>query len=207
MHRDVKPSNLLLTGSGQIKLLDLGLVQSLDASPGKGPPSKLSKHDNESDTADPSIGWPTGTPDYMPPEQWRAASQADPRSDLYSLGCALFKLLTGAPPFRPLPEGYQDRCEAHCAAPIPAIASRRPDCPAELQSIIDRLLAKDAQQRFDSVDEFQRALRPFCRGANLIRVANLVGLQLTGESQCVPAPQSDRRPRVDAKRFLESHWG
>ena len=176
VHRDVKPSNLLLTGGGQIKLLDLGLVHSI-RSEAKISAVEGGKAAVGSQSAAEKIVWPTGTPDYMAPEQWRAVGDIDARCDLYSLGCALFKLLTGTPPYRPLPDGFHDRCEAHCDAPIPAVWDVRPDCPVELEELLSRLLAKDADERIGTAADVVKELTPFCRDASLIAVADSVGLE------------------------------
>ena len=89
------------------KLLDLGLVQSVSG------PYPI------------PTGLPHGTADYMAPEQWRGTAPLDVRSDLYSLGCTLGKLLTGAPPYRPLPPGFSSKCAAHIHAPIPDLRRQR----------------------------------------------------------------------------------
>jgi serine/threonine protein kinase len=129
VHRDLKPSNLLLTSARQIKLLDLGLVQTI---PGHG-----ATDDSSEDPPSKQPHWPDGTPDYMPPEQWNL-QPVDLRSDLYSLGCTLFKLLTGTAPYRPLPDGFADRCAAHCKAAIPSITALRRCIASRSGSLVSR---------------------------------------------------------------------
>ncbi len=130
LHRDVKPHNLLVTHDGLVKIADFGLAKILDA------PSSY--------TAD---GTTLGTPHYMSPEQGQGKA-LDARSDQYALGASLYHLLTGAPPFD------ADTAVAtiflHTNEPLPPIASRAPDCPPGLAAIVERMLAKDPEDRFDS---------------------------------------------------------
>ena len=172
VHRDVKPSNLLLTSSGKIKLLDLGLAKSAN-----------------SDGASSSHALPHGTADYMSPEQWQAYDDVECRSDLYSLGCTLCKLLTGHPPFRPTPAGYPSKSEAHLNAAIPDLTLTRPDVPSELQSLFAQLLAKRPTQRCASALQLAKQLEPLARGANLRRLVEAAGLEPVAE----PAPQAPLR--------------
>src|SRR5262249_19507982 len=87
VHRDVKPSNLMLTPSGQVKVLDLGLA-------------RLAKASDETDSGTVTeLGAMMGTPDFMAPEQTLDAHEVDIRADIYSLGCTLYFLLTGQAPF------------------------------------------------------------------------------------------------------------
>ena len=160
VHRDIKPSNLLLTAAGTTKLLDLGLVQSVTS--GSYPSLQGTP--------------PHGTADYMSPEQWQGAAPIDVRSDLYSLGCTLGKLLTGAPPYRPLPSGFTSKCAAHTAAPVPDLRRIRSDLPEPVQRVFERLLAKRPADRIQSADELAHALAPWVRGADLSRVVEMAGL-------------------------------
>ncbi len=165
IHRDVKPSNLLLTSKGEIKLLDLGLVQNSNA---------------ESDRARIQNKWAHGTADYMSPEQWTEFDRVDIRADLYSLGCTFFKLLTGLPPYRPLPPGFTTKCDAHRSAPVPILKLLRREIPDAVQRLVDRLLAKSPEDRFTSPQELLRQIRPLTRGADLWEVARLSGIEMQG---------------------------
>ncbi len=206
VHRDVKPSNLLLTKDGQVKLLDLGLVQSVRHASDEPP------HDERGTAAGSesagSIGrdqpppLPMGTPDYMPPEQWQTFASSDVRSDLYSLGCTLFKLLTGEPPFRPLPNGYGDRCEAHCRAPVPRLTAHRQDCRPELQAIIERLLAKDPAERFETAQALVWRLEPHCRRANLMKLADDLGLTTATDRRATVRPATRIQRRIPRRQAL-----
>ncbi|QDV80519.1 protein kinase domain-containing protein [Botrimarina mediterranea] len=173
VHRDVKPSNLMvaLTSSPHlqvgesgsyrssgaplssarklavVKLMDLGLALLVG-----GDEERLTRFDRGG----------MGTAYYMPPEQWRTTS-VDIRADIYSLGCTLYCLLMGEPPFSRSdlkPE------RAHATAPIPPL---RPACgaPRELTALVERMLAKDPKDRPQTPLEVAEALAPFAVGAHL----------------------------------------
>jgi WD40 repeat protein/predicted Ser/Thr protein kinase len=144
IHRDIKPQNLLLTPAGQVKILDFGLARfCLENSGG-------------SLTAPGVI---LGTPEYVAPEQALDARQADARADIYSLGCTLYFLLAGRPPF---PEGSAlQKLMAHQQHTPPALADVRPDVPAQFVRIVERLMAKDPAQRCQTAAEVAEQLAPF----------------------------------------------
>lgn len=154
VHRDVKTSNLLLTASGQVKLLDLGLA-TIAALP------------NGSANHSPASG-PRGTADYMAPEQWREASSVTPRADLYSLGCTLYKLLTGVPPFRSLPDGVSSLEAAHLNCPMPPLAGQTLEkVPAALESYLRGMLAKDPEDRPSSAKDVAATMARYAQQADL----------------------------------------
>jgi serine/threonine protein kinase len=142
VHRDIKPSNLMI-GPGGLKLLDLGLARRAGAA---------------NDSGLTHVGSFMGTPDYIAPEQANDPRLAEPRSDLYSLGCTFFYALTGKPPFEgdtPLAKLMQ-----HHAGQVPSPLVHRPDLPAPLVAILARLMAKQPADRFSSADALMRALSP-----------------------------------------------
>ena len=159
VHRDLKPSNLMLTPTGVIKVLDLGLARLADES---------------SDSADlTGIGRVVGTADYMAPEQAFGTQPIDIRADIYSLGCTLYDLLAGHPPFSgPETRGVLEKLHAHAYNPAPPIRECRPEVPEALLLVLDRLLAKSPADRFGTPAEAAAALEPFIVGSELV---NLLG--------------------------------
>ena len=105
----------------------------------------------------------TGTPDYVAPEQVQDAAKADNRSDLYSLGCTFFHLLSGRVPF---PGGRAlEKLVRHATETPPALERLRPDVPPTVAAIVRRLMAKRPEDRFATAAELAAALAPFCSGA------------------------------------------
>jgi len=140
IHADVSPSNVLVTGD-VAKLVDFGLAQLRDD------PSRLA--------SDQPTEYVFGTPSYIAPEMIRGLG-AEEKSDQYSLGVVLFEMLTGHPPFRA--KAIRDLCVKHLKAPIPAIESPHGPVPPELEKVVAKCLAKQPQQRFDSMLELDAAL-------------------------------------------------
>jgi serine/threonine protein kinase len=154
VHRDVKPANLMLTPSRRVKLLDLGVAR---CPPVPDPEGRLT-----------SRGQFLGTPDYMAPEQCLDSQAVDGRADVYALGCTLYELLAGQPPFAgPAHASAFLKMRAHVEAPVPPIRGRRPDVPGRLAAALGRMLAKDRGRRFASAAGVAAALRPFAAGAEL----------------------------------------
>jgi hypothetical protein len=153
VHRDVKPSNLMLTPQGQVKVLDLGVARLLkpNQGPHEGPIS--------------AYGQFLGTLDYMAPEQCADSRSADIRSDIYSLGCTLYFLLAGRPPFAPPDfQSIYQKMKAHAEVPAPSIRNLHPNSPPALAAILERMLAKDPAGRFSCPAEVALALQPFAAG-------------------------------------------
>lgn len=145
VHRDIKPSNLMLTPAGEIKILDLGLalLRSGSEVTGARPSSRV-----------------LGTADYLAPEQARDSRSVDIRADLYSLGCTLVKLLTGEAPYpSPQFQTTEQKLAAHRQAPVPDVRQRRPEIPVKLVEVIERLLAKNPDDRYRTPAEAAAALR------------------------------------------------
>jgi serine/threonine protein kinase len=142
LHRDLKPDNIYLVPdpampSGErIKILDFGLA-------------KLGAGGNT------QVQNVFGTPRYMSPEQCRSTRAVDHRGDIYALGCILFELLTGRPPFQ---GDVRTVIRAHQTTPPPRVRSVVPDCPPRFDELIDEMLAKDPAARPSSMAAVQRAL-------------------------------------------------
>jgi len=140
VHRDVKPSNLLRTPLGEVKITDLGLAVRPEA-------------EDERVTRE---GTTVGTVDYMAPEQARDSRATSVRSDIYSLGCTLHYLLTGRPPF---PGGdLTEKLTKHARTPAPDVRERRPDVPPAIADALQRMLAKRPEDRYASYAELLAAL-------------------------------------------------
>ncbi|MES4904260.1 MULTISPECIES: protein kinase [unclassified Streptomyces] len=143
LHRDIKPANLFVMASGNLKVLDFGIARAADAS---------ATGDRLTHT-----GFMVGTAAYMAPEQ--ARGRPEQRSDLYSLGCVLFELLTGRLPFdAPDTLGY---VTAHLHDPPPAPSSFVPGVSAPWDRLVGRLLAKDPRERYASAAVLADELRRF----------------------------------------------
>jgi serine/threonine protein kinase len=153
VHRDLKPANLIVNRAGLVKILDFGLAR-FDS-------STLTLQLSQE-------GLALGTADYMAPEQVENSSAVDVRADIYSLGCTLFFLLTGRPPYAdPMYDTLRKRLKAHAMAPIPALAEACPGCPADLDRILRQMMAKKSDDRFDSLGELADAVGLFAEPREL----------------------------------------
>jgi serine/threonine protein kinase len=142
VHRDIKPSNILITNDGLAKLVDMGLARL----------EYVEGTEQEETTA----GVTLGTFDYISPEQARNPRDADMRSDIYSLGCTLFFMLTGRAPFSESPV-LQKLLQHQSEAP-PDVRSLRPEVPDPLAAVLGRMLAKRPEDRFADPTELATAL-------------------------------------------------
>ena len=138
IHRDISPSNILITPEGVIKLSDFGLAQPL----GGGRPA--------------GGAYLAGSAYYMSPEQIRATEEIDHRSDLYSLGVVLYEMVTGRVPFRA--GNLYELMEAHVEQPPPEPKQLTEQVPPVLNDVILKALQKKPEQRFQSAAEFEDAL-------------------------------------------------
>lgn len=154
IHRDIKPSNIFLTTTGEIKILDFGL-------------SKMVETDEDYNSITGS-GQLLGTFDYIAPEQVFASNAVDFRADIYSLGCTLFKLLTGHAPFsQPELKPTIPKLMAHVNLPFPEIKDVLPECPNRLIRVLKKMVEKKPDERFQSFTEIIKKLNLFCKNINL----------------------------------------
>lgn len=152
IHRDIKPSNIILTPQGRAKLVDMGLARRFE----RGGDHGLTQS-----------GMTLGTFDYISPEQARDPRDVDVRSDLYSLGCTMFHMLTGRPPF---PGGtvLQKLIQHREESPVD-VRTLNPDVPAELAAVIAKLMAKERERRFQGPEQLARELMTLAAALGLQR--------------------------------------
>jgi serine/threonine protein kinase len=150
VHRDIKPTNLFLTGNGShIKVLDMGLARLNQP----GPSDRLSDELTQP-------GAVMGTPAFLAPEQARDSRRVDIRSDIYSLGCTFYYLLTGRVPFPGI--GLAEIVVQHQLDEPEPIEKLRPDVPAGVIAIIRKMMAKKPEERFQTPADVAAVLVPFC---------------------------------------------
>jgi WD40 repeat protein len=182
VHRDIKPHNLMLTrGKKQIvKILDFGLAKAT-----------TEKGEDRGLTAD---GQMLGTPDYIAPEQTLDAATASIHSDIYSLGCTLHYLLTGKPPFKG--NTAFAVLQAHHIQEAADLAQSRPDAPGELGAILQKMMAKQRTERYQTPGEVAAALLPFFKS----RTTDAVTPARTERAGEAPLPIGDELTDVIAVR-------
>lgn len=145
VHRDVKPSNIIVDSDGRVRLLDMGLACFNER-----------KADERELTRD---GQTMGTPDYMSPEQLRDSRNVDARADIYSLGATFFKLLTGRAPFADDSHPtLSSRVMAIASEDVPSISELRPDIPPEISDLVHRMLVRETGDRIASATEVEETL-------------------------------------------------
>lgn len=159
VHRDIKPSNLMVTVEGTVKILDLGLARLRE---GHQVETRLTQQ-----------GMILGTVDYMAPEQADRAAEVGIAADIYGLGCVLFHLLVGRPPFAHRTR-LREKLLAHQVEAPPDLRKLRPGLPAKLVQAVERMLAKEPGKRFAEPQALAKVMEPLARGANLAGVARAV---------------------------------
>jgi len=160
VHRDVKPSNLLVDKKGTVKILDMGLARVFGA-PDQGSGDRLT-----------GSGQMMGTCDYLAPEQAENTRTADCRADVYSLGCTFFRLLTGSPPYTG--DSMLKILLAHREAPIPSLCDDRGDVSPQLDAVCRKMLAKRPEDRYQSMTEVIAALETCMTGRQVRPLAGEV---------------------------------
>ncbi|MFN0053415.1 MAG: protein kinase domain-containing protein [Planctomycetales bacterium] len=175
VHRDIKPSNIIISTSGRAKLVDLGLAR---------------KENREDGAAELTMAGTTlGTFDYISPEQARDPRTADIRSDIYSLGCTLYHMLTGSPPF---PEGtVLQKLLQHQGDDAPDPAENNPAISADLSAVVRKMMAKDQRARYQQADQLVR---------DLMLIASAMGLRSVHPEGLVWVA-----PRPEKSSFWQRH--
>ncbi|MEL7156821.1 MAG: Stk1 family PASTA domain-containing Ser/Thr kinase [Actinomycetota bacterium] len=191
VHRDVKPGNIMITPQGQVKVTDFGIARAFG-----GDEAELTQ-----------TGSVMGTASYFSPEQAQG-KPVDPRSDLYSLGVVLFEMLSGEPPFSgasPVSIAYK-----HVQELPPKVTALNPTVPPPLEAIIDKLLAKEPDDRYAAAEDVRADLRRFREGQPLVGVApngavnGMAAVDRTAamHQPAVPAPVNGARPPDTGARAI-----
>jgi serine/threonine-protein kinase len=171
VHRDVKPHNVLLDGSGTAKVTDFGIARALDAE------DELT-----------ATGTVLGTGQYLSPEQANG-ERGDERSDQYSLGVVTYELLTGEVPYSG--DGLMAVALRHVRDPVPNVRALRPDVPARVDAVVARALAKRPEDRFGSMEELAAALESCLAEESEARTA-VVREDDTGVVPPAPPPRPEQ---------------
>lgn len=188
IHRDVKPSNVIISDRDEVKVLDFGLAKQLDED---GTKSRAFSEHTRSDVV-------IGTPLYLSPEQARGAKNVDARSDLFALGTLLYECVTGRPAFSGA-SVIEIGAQVLHFDPPPASRSN-PRVPAELDRLIKRALAKKPEERFQTAKEFADELarvRARIPDSDSTRTRRLAGVEtLTRSSAFITMAETLKRPRL-----------
>ncbi|MEX2287239.1 MAG: serine/threonine-protein kinase [Planctomycetaceae bacterium] len=176
VHRDIKPSNIIISDNGRAKLLDLGLAR---------------QRETESGTDLTIAGTTLGTFDYISPEQAKDPRKVDVRSDIYSLGCTLYHMLTGSAPY---PEGtVLQKLLDHQDAKLPDPREKNPNISRQLAAVVQKMMASNPDERYQRPDDVM---------ADLMIIAGSLGLRAASPEGIVWSV-----PRIVRPRFWERNLG
>src|SRR5947207_12206124 len=179
VHRDIKPENILLSG-GEAVVADFGIARAIVAAGA----------DKLTDT-----GLAVGTPGYMSPEQAMAQQHIDGRADIYALGCVLYEMLAGHPPF--LGTTAQEILARHTLDPVPPLRTIRRELPEAIEHAVRKALAKAPADRWRSPAAFSEALgRAVAPPSVTRRAARSLGLVAVGVAALVAGYALLSRPRI-----------
>jgi serine/threonine protein kinase/uncharacterized protein YjbI with pentapeptide repeats len=188
IHRDIKPGNLLVDARGMVKILDLGLA-------------RIAEPAGEEATALTRTGMVLGTAHFMSPEQAANTKAADARSDLYSLGCTLYYLLTGRTPYQG--SSPVEVILAHRDEPIPSLVAQVRGLPAAVDDVFRRLVAKKPEDRYASATELLADLEPL-RRLLAVQGRPRLGGEEAASRQGACAPSASTESRAGGTLMLES---
>ncbi len=150
VHRDIKPENILFS-AGHAVVADFGIARAV----------------SEGQRSITAVGIPLGTPPYMSPEQAQGLDNIDLRSDIYALGCMIFEMVAGRPPF--LATSLGKIIQAHLSEPPPSLREFRPEVSESLQAVVEKSLAKKREDRFQTADDVLQALQLIAAASTLER--------------------------------------
>jgi len=187
VHRDIKPENLIIDDRGVVRLMDLGLARFVES--------------NEAQLTIQLEGRVLGTANYCSPEQAIDSHRADARADIYSLGCTLYFLLAGRPPFH---EGsLAQRLLAHQNQQPDGLETLRPDVPPALCSLLRRMMAKSPKDRIATAGEVAQALDRMLDGEGRLRKPEAPKPAAALTAKVVATSTAPARPYSAAAPFAE----
>ncbi|HTN89167.1 MAG TPA: serine/threonine-protein kinase, partial [Sorangium sp.] len=194
VHRDLKPANLFLTkrpdGAPLIKVLDFGVSKILTGDTG-----------NVSLTQTTTI---LGSALYMSPEQMRSSKSVDPRTDIYALGVCLFEIIGGRPPY--VADSFPELCAKIYTSPPEPLQDLRPEVPEGLVEVIEKSIAREPEDRYQSIAEFVQALAPYAAPGTRTTIAGILRLH-AAELDLPPAASRAAMSRTMSRASRTSSGG
>ncbi|WP_438020166.1 protein kinase [Sorangium sp. So ce315] len=193
VHRDLKPANLFLTkrpdGTPLVKVLDFGVSKILTGDTG-----------NVSLTQTTTI---LGSALYMSPEQMRSSKSVDPRTDIYALGVCLFEIIGGRPPY--VADSFPELCAKIYTSPPEPLQDLRPEVPEGLVEVIEKSIAREPEDRYQSITEFVQALAPYAAPGTRTTIAGI--LRQHAAELDLPPPASRAAMSKTASRLSRTSSG